>query len=76
MKAESMPWPALAWERLTKEPDLAALGKEGIPRLVLIDGSRQKLADNLENGKVGSPQKVIDTLLAKDSRPAAPTAAR
>ena len=76
MKVEAMPWPALAWEQLAKQPDLAALGKEGIPRLVLIDGSGQKLADNFENGKFVSPQKVIDVLLGKGTGTGAPTAAR
>ncbi|MBE7211441.1 MAG: redoxin family protein [Gluconacetobacter diazotrophicus] len=76
VQTEGMPWPALAWEQLAQQPDLAALGKEGIPRLVLIDGSGQKLADNFEDGKFVSPQHVIDVLTGNPSKPAAPTAAR
>ncbi len=76
MQFAAMPWPALAWEQLAKQPDLAALGKDGLPRLVLIDGSGRKLADNFENGKFVSPQHVIDVLTGSGSKPGAPTAAR
>ena len=76
MQSAAMPWPALAWEELAKQPDLAALGKDGIPRLVLIDGSGRKLADNLENGKLVNPQHVIEVLTGSGGNPGAPTAAR
>ncbi len=77
MRQEAMPWPALAWDQLAQQPSLAALGKEGTPRLVLVDGSGRKLADNLENGKIVVPQHVIDVLTGKASvKPTAPTAAR
>ena len=77
MKADAMPWPALAFDQLAQQSDLAALGKEAFPRLVLIDGSATKLADNFENGKLLSPQRVIDVLTGKTPPgPAGPTAAR
>ncbi len=63
MKREKMPWPALAFEQIAQEPDLAALRKDGLPRLRLVDGSGQTIADNFDNGKLTNSQRVIDTLL-------------
>ena len=62
MRQDAMPWPALAFDAKARLPGLAALGKDGIPRLVLIDGSGRVLSDSYVDGKYVGPQHVLDDL--------------
>ena len=63
LRQTQIPWPALAYEQLATQPDLAALRQAGLPRYVLINGGGETLADSLENGKLVNPQHVFDVLL-------------
>ncbi len=76
LQQQAIPWPALAWERLPQEASLADLLKDGVPRLLLVDGSGSRIADNLENGKLVNPQHVLDVLSGKSSPGVPATAAR
>ena len=76
MRQAAMPWPAVAFEQLAQQPSLAALVKEGVPRLVLIDGGGVMIADNVENGKLLNPQRVLDALTSRSAGAAPATAAR
>ena len=60
LRRTRMPWPALAYDQIEGQPDLAALRRAGLPRLVLINGGGEPLADSSEAGKVSSPQSVLD----------------
>ena len=65
LRQTQMPWPALAFDQIEKEPDLAALRRGGMPRLMLINGGGETLADNFEVGKPASSQRVLDVLLSQ-----------
>ena len=70
LRRTRMPWPALAYDQIEGQPDLDALRRAGLPRLVLINGGGETLADNFEDGELTSPQSVLDTLLKQTtSRP-------
>ena len=62
MRQDAMPWPALDFDRRASQPDLAALGKEVVPRLVLIDGMGRIVSDSVVEGKYVGPQHVLDDL--------------
>ncbi len=76
MEQGQMPWPALAFDQLAKQPNIAALGQGGVPRLLLIDGTGASIAENVEDGKLVSPQVVLDVLSGKKAGAAPATAAR
>ena len=62
MRQSGMPWPALAFDHRAAQPGLANLGKNGIPRLVLVAGSGQMVADSFVGDKYVGPQHVLDEL--------------
>lgn len=73
LRQTQLPWPALAYDQIEKQPDLAALRQTGIPRLVLINGGGEMLADSSSaDGKTINAQRVLDTLVAQTTpKPAA-----
>ena len=62
MRQSAMPWPALGFDRIAQQPDLAALGKQVVPRLTLIDGAGRLVSDSVVDGKYVGPQHVLDDL--------------
>ncbi len=63
LRQTQMPWPALAFDQLEAEPNLAALRQQELPRMLLIDGSGQTLADSHGDGKTIDAQRVFDAIL-------------
>lgn len=81
MRQDAMPWPALAFDHKARHPELAALGKKGIPRLLLIDGAGRIVSDSFVNDQYVGPQHVLDDLTrladaAARNRPASAPAAQ
>ena len=58
MRQGAMPWPALAFDRLAQQADLAALGKQVTPRLTLIDGAGRIVSDSVVDEQYVGPQHV------------------
>ncbi len=75
MRQSAMPWPALGFDHLAQQADLAALGKQVIPRLTLIDGEGRIVSDSVVDGKYVGPQHVLDDLThLADAAPGSPAA--
>ena len=62
VRESAMPWPAYIYENASKQTDLVALGKQGLPRLVLIDGACRLVADSFVGGQYVGPQHVLDEI--------------
>ena len=62
MRQGGMPWPALAFDQLAQQADLASLGKQVVPRLTLIDGAGRIVSDSVVDDKYVGPQHVLDDL--------------
>ena len=78
MKMDSMPWPALAYNKIKSKKQLTAYCGPGIPCLVLCDASGKVLSDSYEGEKYVGPYKVmtdIETTLKANPAPAGAAAA-
>lgn len=62
VRQNAMPWPVVAFDREAQQTNLMELGKQGIPRLMLIDGSGRLISDTFTSGKYTGPQHVLDDL--------------
>ena len=62
MRQNAMPWPALAFDREAVQTSLMDMGKQGVPRLMLIDGASRLVSDSFAGGKYVGPQHVLDDL--------------
>ena len=62
MREARMPWPAIDYDQLTGLAGLKQLGGDGIPSLVLLDGTGQLLSSSYDGGKYLGPQKVMGDL--------------
>lgn len=63
LRQDPMPWPALAYDRRAQQPGLMKLAEGNLPRLVLVDGAGQLVADSYVDGKYVGPQPVLDALV-------------
>jgi nucleoredoxin len=59
MRADKMPWLALKYDLIEKNPELMRYSGPGIPCLVLVDASGKVLADSFEGGNYVGPGKVL-----------------
>ena len=72
LRQTQMPWPALAFDQIAGQPDLAALRQPELPRLVLINGGGETMADSSGDGKTVNARRVIDALVSQTQRAAPP----
>ena len=73
MKMDSMPWPALAYNKIKSNKQLAGYAGPGIPCLVLCDANGKVLSHSYEGTTYVGPQKVmadIEATLKADPAPA------
>ncbi len=59
MKMDNMPWPALAYNKIKSDKQLAGYAGPGIPCLVLCDATGKVLSDSYVDGKYVGPMKVM-----------------
>jgi nucleoredoxin len=59
MKTDSMPWPAIAYNKLKSNKQLASYAGPGIPCLVLVDANGKVLSDSYVAGSYVGPAKVM-----------------
>jgi nucleoredoxin len=62
MRDANMPWPAIDYQKLAEKDGILKYQGDGIPDLVLVDGSGKVLADSYEGKKYVGPAKVLDAL--------------
>ena len=62
MREARMPWPAIDYDQLTGLGGLRQLGGDGIPSLVLLDGTGHLLSSSHDGDRYLGPQKVIADL--------------
>ena len=72
MREMSMPWPAIAYDKIQTEQQVLKYAGRGIPCLVLVDASGKVLSDSSSVG----PQKVLNDIDAILSGSAAPAVAQ
>ncbi len=60
MRAEKMPWPALAWTALKDTRALTRHAGSGIPCLVLVDTNGKELSHSYRWGRYVGPDAVLD----------------
>jgi nucleoredoxin len=60
MRADRMPWPALAWEAIRGAREINRYAGSGIPCLVLVDERGNVLADTYRRGNYAGPSAVLD----------------
>ena len=73
MKEDKMPWPALAFNKIRLDKQLAGYAGPGIPCLVLCDANGKVLSHSYEGEKYVGPHKVmadIEATLKADPAPA------
>jgi nucleoredoxin len=59
MKEDRMPWPALKYDQIAREPEIQRYGGPGIPCLVLVDAGSRVLSDSFEGDNYVGPGKVL-----------------
>jgi nucleoredoxin len=64
MREASMPWPALAFEKIPGKDAIKRYSGTGIPCLVLIDSAGKVLSDSYAGTQYLGPQKVLADLTA------------
>ena len=62
MREARMPWPAIDYEQLAGLAGLKQLSGDGIPSLVLLDGTGHLLSSSYDGDRYLGPQKVIADL--------------
>jgi len=62
MREANMPWPAIEYQKITGKAAIQKYSGQGIPDLVLVDGSGKVLADSFQNGQSVGPAKVLQAL--------------
>jgi thiol-disulfide isomerase/thioredoxin len=62
MKETNMPWPAIDFQKVGAKEGIAKYAGEGIPDLVLVDGSGRVLADSYQGKEYVGPAKVVEAL--------------
>ena len=62
MRETNMPWPAIDFEKVPEKQGILKYAGEGIPDLVLVDGTGKVLADSFEGGQYVGPEKVLAAL--------------
>ena len=70
MRDTGMPWPAIDYPKVQAMSALNKYAGNGIPDLVILDGTGKVLADSYVDGKYVGPAKVLgdlDTYFAKNS---------
>jgi nucleoredoxin len=62
MRDENMPWPAIDFAKLKDKEVLKKNAGNGIPSLVLVDGSGNVISSSFADGKFRGPQQVLADL--------------
>ena len=62
MREANMPWPAIDYEKISGKGVINKYAGQGIPDLVLVDGSGKILADTYNGQQYIGPAKVLETL--------------
>ena len=62
MREANMPWPAIDYQKISAKVVINKYAGQGIPDLVLVDGSGKILADSYNGQQYVGPAKVLETL--------------
>ncbi len=62
LRETGMPWPAIDFEQATLRDNLAKVGGESIPALVLVDATGRIIASSYDGKKFLGPQNVLNVL--------------
>ena len=68
MREANMPWPAIDFQKIAGKAGSQKYANQGIPDLVLVDGSGKILADSYQGDQYVGPAKVLqilDSILTK-----------
>ena len=62
MREANMPWPAIGYEKIAAKGAINKYAGQGIPDLVLVDGTGKVLADSYNGQQYVGPAKVLEAL--------------
>ena len=57
-----MPWPAIDFQKVPQKEGILKYAGDGIPDLVLVDGTGKVLADSYQGKQYIGPAKVLQAL--------------
>lgn len=62
LETDHMPWPAVAFDKIPRHPEITRYRGEGIPCLVLVDAQGAVVSDSFVQGQYVGPEKILQDL--------------